>query len=483
MATLEQIADALRKADAAGNVDDARALAAAYRQMQSQPAATAAQSQADNSYFADLPIPGGGPGYVAPNASAPVDPRYGEWQEPGAIVPIQFQRGTGAMRLAVPGLVTDAINAMAAPGKAIRGEYDEVEVLPDGSVSRFDPDMMNDATSLAGVISPVTPAARLGGAAVQAVTRQATPEIDDLYAAKDAAYRAVDSIGARYEAAAIDDMATEMLKRAGADNISPEIHPKAFALLARVQNSPREMSLTQLDQLRQQVRRDLVQGDKGEAHFGNMFIDVIDDFIAKTAPSRVATGTGGDAANSAILAARKAHSILRKSETLEDAMTAARLRAASSGSGGNIDNSIRQELRKIITSEKKSRGFTKAELDAMEGIVVGGGKMQDVLRLIGKLSPSGNGLMAALGLGATIANPLAAAAPAAGLVAKTLSDRATTQGVNALTRMVRTGEPNAVSRLGSGTSPVTPNANVTLIEQNLPDYVLPRPNAVVRLSL
>lgn len=34
MATLEQVAEALRRADAAGNVDDARALAQTYRQMQ-----------------------------------------------------------------------------------------------------------------------------------------------------------------------------------------------------------------------------------------------------------------------------------------------------------------------------------------------------------------------------------------------------------------------------------------------------------------
>lgn len=55
MATLEQIADALRKADAAGNVEDAKALASAYRQMQ--------QAQAPNpdggfDPMRDLPIPG-----------------------------------------------------------------------------------------------------------------------------------------------------------------------------------------------------------------------------------------------------------------------------------------------------------------------------------------------------------------------------------------------------------------------------------------
>lgn len=45
------------------------------QQQQSQPAATAAQPRADNSYFADLPIPGGGPGYVDPNAPKEDEPK------------------------------------------------------------------------------------------------------------------------------------------------------------------------------------------------------------------------------------------------------------------------------------------------------------------------------------------------------------------------------------------------------------------------
>lgn len=73
MATLEQIAAALQKADAAGNVEDARALANAYREMQGQaapkptPVARTAQQMADEM---SLPIPG-----TVSNAPAPV-PRY-----------------------------------------------------------------------------------------------------------------------------------------------------------------------------------------------------------------------------------------------------------------------------------------------------------------------------------------------------------------------------------------------------------------------
>lgn len=44
------------------------------------------------------------------------------------------------------------LKAIMAPGNALRGEYDEREIRPDGSVSQFDPRMMDDATELAGTI-------------------------------------------------------------------------------------------------------------------------------------------------------------------------------------------------------------------------------------------------------------------------------------------------------------------------------------------
>ncbi len=72
MATLEQIAEALRKADAAGNVEDARALANAYRQMQAQQSAPAPQrpsmtpEQMAQEY--NLPVPG----MMTPDPEQPV---------------------------------------------------------------------------------------------------------------------------------------------------------------------------------------------------------------------------------------------------------------------------------------------------------------------------------------------------------------------------------------------------------------------------
>lgn len=417
--------------------------------------------------------------------SSPSAGNSGDWESPGILAPIQFKRGPegGAAtdaRLAMPQILTDAWNAIQAPGKALQGNYDELAIDPaSGQVAPFDTRMMDDAANLASMVSPISVPSRIAMPAAKAATRAALPEIDDLYAAKAAAYGNVDKLGARYSGEAIDGLYGDMIRRASHSNISETRHPKAYSLLVELQQNPRPMTLTELDQLRQVVRRDLIGADAAEAHFGREFIDSIDDFIDNAGPGQI-SGVTGQTASWAINTARKANTVLRKSETLQDALEAARLRAASSGSGGNIDNAIRQELRKIVLSPKKSMGFTKAELAQMEAIIVGGGKLQDALRLVGKLSPSGNGLMAALGIGGTMANPAAAAIPALGLAAKSISDRATKAGVENLTSTVRNGAtPLPVPRIGST---LTPRANTTLLEQNFGARLLPAAPVKFRLE-
>lgn len=426
------------------------------------------------------------PDFAAQQAPKPGPTPAGQWEEPGLMVPIQFQRGPEGgtatdMRLAMPRLLTDAWNAFQAPGKAVRGEYDQVEIGPNGEVSAFDPRMVEDASTLAGMVSPLTPASklRMGASTATAAARTAMPELDDLYAARDAAYSTVDKLGARYSQDAVDSLYGDMIKRASQSNISDIRHPKAYSMLVDLQQNPRAMTLTQLDQLRQVIRRDLVGGDAAEAHFGREFIDSIDDFIENAGPGQI-SGVTGQTANFAIRTARQANTVLRKSETLQDALDNARLRAASSGSGGNIDNTIRQELRKIVSSPKKSMGFSKDELAAMEAIITRGGPLDDALRVIGKLSPTGNGLMAALGLGATAANPLLAAAPAIGMMSKAMSDRATQGAAEALTRSVRS---SALPPAPPTVNPLIPKANTTLIEEQwLGPGMLPAIPGKIRLA-
>jgi hypothetical protein len=189
--------------------------------------------------------------------------------------------------------------------------------------------------------------------------------------------------------------------------------------------------------------------DPSEKALGNMIIEKIDDFIANARPGEVLAGNSKDAAK-AISEARNMWGRMRRSEQVADAIGKADLRAASTGSGGNADNATRQNIRRLL---EKGRGFTADEKAAMEKIVRGS-PGQNALRLAGKLSPQGNGLMAALGIGGTMVNPMIGAASLGGMAAKTAADGMTQANVKALqdiilagSKSAATGSKNAAQRL------------------------------------
>lgn len=274
----------------------------------------------------------------------------------------------------------------------------------------------------------------------------AIPSINDLELAKTAAYAKADAAGARYTPPAYEGMVQNILKDASTDNISAVRHPKAVSLIKQMSaaaDGGYAPTLTQLDQWRQVARRDLVAPAAGnpdqaaEAHFGGQIIDNIDHFIDNAKPTDMATGSATQAA-SAIQDARAANSVFRKSQTVQDAIVTAQHRAASTGSGGNVNNAIRQNIRKILDSPKKVAPFSPGERQMMEQII-NSSALQNTLRLIGKLSPVGNGLMAALGIGAVASNPLMAAFPMAGAVAKHFADNATQAAASRLQAAVARG--------------------------------------------
>ncbi|UYQ70963.1 hypothetical protein OF122_12935 [Pelagibacterium flavum] len=286
-----------------------------------------------------------------------------------------------------------------------------------------------------GAVGAAIPAIAQGFRGLFQRTGAVMPEIDDLYRARDAAYNRVDQSGFRFTPQQVDDLFNDIYRRVGQEGIdaAPDgAHKAAVRMLERLNTRQGPMTLTQLDQLRQVIRRDVIDsGTKADGYFGRMMIDAIDDLIDSSGGS----GVMGQA--------RQAHQILRKSELLADALDRANLNAASSGSGGNIDNAIRQSIKRILLNKSQIRAFTEAERAAMRKIVEGNGSMQGFLRLVGKLSPSGNGLMAALGVGATAANPLMAIPVGAGMVARKLADRPTIGGAQALQQAVRTGTAGA----------------------------------------
>jgi hypothetical protein len=271
------------------------------------------------------------------------------------------------------------------------------------------------------------------------------PTIDNMYAIRNQAYGVVDRLGARYTPGSYNMLLSSIRNAAARDHINPMRHPRAMSMLQDMEAAratwarPASPTLTELDQLRQVIRRDVVNaGDDAEAHFGDMMMDQIDNFIDSATPAQMAAGNPRAAAT-AIREARLANTQLRKAEMIDTALTRAARRAASTGSGGNIENTVRQNIRAILDNPNRVRAFTQDERQIMEQIVAPASRTQDVLRLVGKLSPSGNGLMAALGIGATAANPMFAIPAGAGIAAKRISEGMTQGRVNRLNQLVRTG--------------------------------------------
>ena len=202
--------------------------------------------------------------------------------------------------------------------------------------------------------------------------------------------------------------------------------------------TPGSPTLSELDHLRQRVRADLGKLSDANADYGEMIIDRIDAFIDAAGPAHMVAGNPRAAAD-AIRTARKANTQFRKAELLEYELDKARRQAEVTGSGGNVENTVRQAINRILNKPAQLRSFTKEEQAIMRQIAAPGSTRQDILRLTGKLSPAGNGLMAALSLGATAWDPMMAIPAATGIAAKKASESMTQNRVNSLEQLVRTG--------------------------------------------
>lgn len=145
MATLEQIAAALAKADAAGNVEDARALANAYRQMQGQGATAPGNADPGFDPMRDLPIPG---------TEHPTAPDYSyKSMVPGGDTLNAFANAFGQNIPVVGPLATRAADATGSQLAAmITGETPEA-MLEQGQGMRAQDAADNQVADAAGTVA------------------------------------------------------------------------------------------------------------------------------------------------------------------------------------------------------------------------------------------------------------------------------------------------------------------------------------------
>lgn len=252
------------------------------------------------------------------------------------------------------------------------------------------------------------------------------PTLENLQQVKNAAYREVDKAGVKFKPNEMNQIVAKANAKVAEFNYVPEVDLQTKAALKTIQaQMDSTMTVGQLDKLRQGLykRYNSARNEQGIREI----IDVIDEAIEAKAP-----------ANRLMTTAREANKRYKKLELLEDAFKKAELDTAASGSGGNLVNNYRRAVKNILNSKKASRFFLDYELKMMEQFVRGN-MSENTLRLIGKMSPSGGGLMQALNVGAIAYNPAMAGVSVAGLTAKTASEAKALKSAEQIKNMLATG--------------------------------------------
>lgn len=220
-----------------------------------------------------------------------------------------------------------------------------------------------------------------------------TMSLDELRAAKSAAYDAADQLGVAYAPSAQAKLADDIGYDLAAKRINSKVTPKAHAMMEDVQTelrSGKPLTMTDMDQLRQSVERATGKADDAEKFFGGHIKAAIDNFIDNAGPAETLNGNAGDGAQ-ALAAARDLNSRYRKVQEVTNRTESADLRASSTYAGGNRANATRQNLRPLIDpkSNQRIRNLTPDEARALSQ-VVRGTPAQNAMRVAGKvLDPRG----------------------------------------------------------------------------------------------
>ena len=188
--------------------------------------------------------------------------------------------------------------------------------------------------------------------------------------------------------------------------------------------------------------------DRGAARIAR---NALDDFMVNPPPGAVLPGSQAAAADAARIAdiARQSHAGASRSQKMANMREAAENQAASSYSGLNVENNIRNQVKNFVNPNTGGRerlaGYIPKEQAALHKIIRGGA-VANVGRWAGNVVGGGGGI--AVPIAAVAGNEfirdnpaLSAAVPAAGLGLRMLSNRAARGNIRAAEDLIARRNP------------------------------------------
>ena len=287
-----------------------------------------------------------------------------------------------ASRAAYAGTGTAADVMAGAAGQTAR------EIAPDSDMADFAATLIGGTGTAAGI-------------AAASRSRPPAPTRDQLQQQTEQLYGRVKNSGTNLTPEAQQEFLQRMQQRMSAEGGNPLSHPKATGQIGKIEANPRT-SVYEIEQARRRMGQHVAR-TPDESAMGGALRDEIDSYLKGLDQTQVTGGNAVDTVDTLQKARHSAHQGIKYDEVM-DAMDRGDSRAATTGSGGNTLNTQSQNVRRIYDKEvsrrngQKSGGYTPDEVSAMEKVVFPG-RAERGLRLAGKLSPTGNGLSAMLGVG------------------------------------------------------------------------------------
>jgi hypothetical protein len=332
-----------------------------------------------------------------------------------------------------------------APGRAFSGDLSLQTPDPITGEVHTSPAAIAEAANFVAA-SPLAPGrAAMRAAAPQRALRapgpprKTIPTTQELGDMARLAYKRAEEAGLTVKGTSYAQMVKELEVKLAKEGIDPTIHPKVTAAAKRLTaagEAPK--TLQELDTLRRVVRAAAKSNDPDERRLATIMVDRIDDFLANLKPSDVLAGDAVKGANS-LKEARSLWRRMRKAELIDETIEKAKNAVGANWTQAGYETALRQKFRALLDNKKIMRGFTPEEQRAIRR-VVRGGKVENLIRLFGKMAPRGvvsGGFN--IGVGAAFGGPAGLATALLGEGARRTATAMTMRNVRRASELVRRG--------------------------------------------
>jgi len=223
--------------------------------------------------------------------------------------------------------------------------------------------------------------------AIGASGKLQAPTVQELKGQAGQQYKFAEDVGAVFKKNSYNQFANKIESTLAKEGLDKTLQPRVFAALERIKDTKNSnVTLENMEILRRIGQSAGSSIDASERRLASILVDNLDDFVENAQPSQLAKGSSE--AVRALTDARELWKRAKKTEIIDDLVASAELRAEANYSQSGVENALRRKLVNLADNPKKLRAFTKEE-QAIIKSTAKGGSIQNALRFIGKLAPTG----------------------------------------------------------------------------------------------